>query len=140
MIADTGACRTCLSETFLTLSGSLYLLLQSFQQHIYPTKQLFDAYDTNTPQIFAMIITSTFCLVAIVFFMYDQMVDSRNQKILGNAARTNAIVKQIFPGKFRERLLNQQQVEKELAAGGGRSKQPPRVSRPSSRVTRSIRA
>jgi hypothetical protein len=73
----------------------------------------YKAYDSSTPQNYAMVIASTFCFMAVIFFIYDITVDERNQKILGDAARINKIVKQVFPEKIRDRLLQQEQHTRE---------------------------
>ena len=48
---------------------------------------------------------STFLLVAVAFFIYDLMVQRRNEKIVMNAARSNAIVSSLFPSQIRDRLI-----------------------------------
>jgi hypothetical protein len=88
-------------------------LVVSFFQRIYPTLTFKRAYDSQTPQNFSMVIASTFCFMAVVFFIYDVTVYERNQKILSDAARINNIVKQIFPETIRDRLLLQQQQQRE---------------------------
>ena len=49
----------------------------------------------------------TFAIVAAVFFIYDMLVQRRNEKIVANAARSNAIVSSMFPDTIRDRLLHQ---------------------------------
>ena len=49
-----------------------------------------DSYKTNTPTIFAAVVAFTFVLVALVFFIYDLLVQHRNEKIVVTAARSNA--------------------------------------------------
>ena len=49
----------------------------------------------------------TFILVAIVFYIYDILVQHRNEKIVVTAARSNAIVSSMFPDTIRDRLLQQ---------------------------------
>ena len=46
-------------------------------------------------------------IVALVFFIYDMLVQNRNEKIVATAARSNAIVTSIFPDAIRDRLLQQ---------------------------------
>jgi class 3 adenylate cyclase len=52
-------------------------------------------------------------MVAVVFFVYDVLVQSRNAKLVANAARSNAIVTQLFPGKIRNQIIAQKQEEEE---------------------------
>jgi class 3 adenylate cyclase len=49
--------------------------------------------------------------VAIVFFIYDMLVQRRNEKIIANAARSNAIVSSMFPDAIRDRLLQQNDTQ-----------------------------
>ena len=77
------------------------------QQHIYPSSTFHDSYKTNTPAVFAGVVAFTFVLVAAVFFIYDMLVQHRNEKIVNTAARSNAIVSSMFPDAIRDRLLQQ---------------------------------
>jgi class 3 adenylate cyclase len=53
-------------------------------------------------------------MVVVVFFVYDVLVQSpRNAKLVANAARSNAIVTQLFPGKIRDQIIAQKQEEEE---------------------------
>ena len=65
-------------------------------------------------------------LVAAVFFIYDLLVQQRNEKIVNTAARSNAIVSSIFPDAFRDRLLQRNEMSSKhghlksyLLNGGG---------------------
>ena len=60
--------------------------------------------------IYAAVVAFTFVLVAAVFFIYDLLVQQRNEKIVVTAARSNAIVSSIFPDAIRDRLLQQTNV------------------------------
>jgi class 3 adenylate cyclase len=50
-------------------------------------------------------------LVAIVFLIYDLLVQHRNEKIVITAARSNAIVSSMFPDAIRDRLLHQNEAQ-----------------------------
>eukprot|EP00934_Nitzschia_sp_Nitz4_P000393 Nitzschia sp. Nitz4//scaffold129_size63868//17137//21252//NITZ4_006196-RA/size63868-processed-gene-0.67-mRNA-1//-1//CDS//3329534896//393//frame0 len=43
---------------------------------------------------------------AVAFHTYDVFVQRRNEKLVKNAARSNAIVASLFPSNIRDRLLN----------------------------------
>ena len=60
--------------------------------------------------IFAVVVAFTFILVAAVFFIYDLLVQRRNEKIVVTAARSNAIVTSMFPDAIRDRLLHQNEA------------------------------
>ncbi|CAB9520226.1 Receptor-type guanylate cyclase gcy [Seminavis robusta] len=85
-----------------------------YSMKIYPTQEFEDNYKTSTPIIFATVVASTFLLVFIVFLMYDRMVLKRNEKMISNAAKSNAIVTSIVPDHLRDRLLNRQDDDKDM--------------------------
>jgi class 3 adenylate cyclase len=92
-------------------------------QQIYPSDSFKDAYDTNLPETFAAAIAATFALVVLVFFVYDIMVKRRNDKLVNNAAQSNALVSSLFPGMFRDRVLDERaektKKQKEEHQGAG---------------------
>ena len=69
--------------------------------------------------MFATIVASTFMVVFIVFLMYDFMVVKRNEKMIDNAAKSNAIVTSIAPDHLRDRLLNRREEERESKGKNG---------------------
>jgi hypothetical protein len=64
-------------------------------------------------------VAGTFIMVFIVFTMYDYMVLKRNETMIANAAKSNAIVSSIVPDHLRDRLLHRQEEEKESRAKKG---------------------
>ena len=60
-------------------------------------------------------------MVALVFAVYDFLVNERNKKVVENAARSNAIVTQLFPGNLREQIVARKQAEMRLKRTGGKS-------------------
>jgi class 3 adenylate cyclase len=61
--------------------------------------------------IYAAVVAFTFVLVAAVFYIYDLLVQQRNEKIVVTAARSNAIVSSMFPDAIRDRLLQQNEAK-----------------------------
>ena len=45
--------------------------------------------------------------MAVVFIIYDMLVQKRNHNLVENAAKSNAIVSSMFPGHFRDKLIGQ---------------------------------
>ena len=74
-------------------------------QHIFPSSTFVKSYETNTPEIFAIVVAFTFVLVAVVFFIYDFLVTRHNDKLVVNAARSNALLTSMFPDNIRDRLM-----------------------------------
>ena len=84
-------------------------------QHVFPTTKYREAFKpSRTPKIFAVTVAVTFIAVAIVFAIYDYLVNERNKKVVENAARSNAIVTQLFPGNLREQIVARKQAEMQL--------------------------
>jgi hypothetical protein len=68
-------------------------------------------YQSALPVIFTLIIALLFIIMAAIFVVYDRLVQSRNDKVVGAAARSNAIVSSLFPSNVRARLLAEQEEE-----------------------------
>lgn len=84
-------------------------------QHIYPTTSFEDTYHSGTPEIFAVVVAFTFCMVAVVFYVYDVFVQRRNENLVSKAAQSNAIVSSLFPEHLRERLMEDKGEQQELS-------------------------
>lgn len=83
-----------------------------YQIHVYPSQRFFQSYQSNTPERFAVVVSVSFVVVvAIVFFVYDVLVQRRNFKLIANAARTNAIVASMFPAAVRDEVINQKDTD-----------------------------
>ena len=72
--------------------------------------------------MFAAIIAFTFLVVAVAFFIYDVLVARRNMKLVETAAKSSAIVTQLFPGKIREQVIAQKEEEMKQMKQGGNKK------------------
>ena len=73
---------------------------------VYPTSVMRHEYKTMIPAVFTTVIAVAFFLMAFFFFAYDRYVTMRNNKVLLQAAKSNAIVSSLFPVAVRERLFN----------------------------------
>ena len=74
-------------------------------QSIYPSLEFEEAYSSSTPLTFVILVSSTFLLMAAVFFFYDAAVQARNRKMVLDSARSNTIVSNMFPGALRDKVL-----------------------------------
>ena len=108
IVSAFSCCIACMYHDASSLTHkNMYLILQ---KHIYPSTTFQNKYITKTPKIYAGVVAFTFALVALVFFIYDILVQFRNEKIVYNAARSNAIVSSMFPDAFRDRLLQNSEL------------------------------
>ena len=92
-----------------------------FGKSVYPSKEFVHSFDNDTPEIFAIVVAAAFLVVGSIFVLYDVFVQRRNRKVIANAARSNAIVTQLFPGKIRDQVLADQDETQQLAKGSTRT-------------------
>lgn len=62
------------------------------------------------PATFAFAVFGTFALVAIVFFLYDWLVQRRNKELAATAARSDKVIASLFPSEMKDMVLAQQTV------------------------------
>jgi hypothetical protein len=62
--------------------------------------------------VFVGLVATTFLLMIVVFYIYDWFVERRNTHLIENAARSNAVVSSLFPGKLREQVLDYKKQQK----------------------------
>ena len=98
--------RQLLTAFFVPFSTSSYVYI--IPQDVYPSDSFKDTYETVLPEVFAASVAATFVVVVSVFFVYDVMVKRRNEKLVTNAAQSNALVSSLFPGMFRDRVLDEE--------------------------------
>jgi class 3 adenylate cyclase len=75
-----------------------------YSLHVYASQDFEDDYRSNTPMIISSVIAVTFAFMLGVFLVYDWFVHRRNDKFVGAAERSTAIVSAMFPSNFRNRL------------------------------------
>lgn len=78
---------------------------------MYPTDLFRDDYTTALPETFAAVVAVSFMVVAIVFFVYDWLVQRRNKELATTAARSDKLVSSLFPGEIKDRILEEQDIE-----------------------------
>jgi class 3 adenylate cyclase len=91
--------------------GSAYTglpLSQDFCQmslRVYPSKVMENVYLTSDPAIFTAAAALIFVFTSMVFFLYDWMVQRRQDKVMATAVQSSAIVSSLFPSQVRDRLF-----------------------------------
>lgn len=81
---------------------------------VYPTVTLDDSYHTNKPALYTSIVLLVFFFTAMVFLLYDYLVQQRQNKVMATAKRTNAIVSSLFPSNVRDRILRDAEEQAEI--------------------------
>ena len=72
---------------------------------VYPSNAFVAPYENVIPAVFTTVIAALFIIMAVIFAVYNRFVQSRNNKVVNAAARSNAIVSSLFPSNVRDRLL-----------------------------------
>lgn len=85
--------------------------------NIYPSSELHSIYMTGNPTLYMVVVVMVFVLTTGMFVMYDIHVKRRQDKVLAQAKKSNAVVASLFPKNVRERILKEaeEQVEQEMA-------------------------
>jgi class 3 adenylate cyclase len=90
--------------------------------HVFPTKQFEEDYRSNLPKILTAVVAMTFFFMAATFFVYDWFVQRRNTKVVGEAAKSNAIVTSLFPSNVRDRLYAENEEKAALVDANNKSR------------------
>ena len=81
-----------------------------YSMDVYPSNTLKAEYTSADPWIYTAIVIAIMIGTALAFYLYEVLVQKRNQEVLDKVARTNAIVSSLFPATVRDRLLNGDEV------------------------------
>lgn len=74
--------------------------------HLTASKDFDAVFESNLPIVFAFVVAVIFLVMGITFFVYDSFVTRRNNKVMGAAMRSTAIVTSLFPSNVRDRLYD----------------------------------
>ena len=77
--------------------------------NVYASQEFEDAYKTSMPAVITITVAAVFCFAILMFFIYDRLVERRQNIVLDTAKKTTAIVSQLFPAQIKERLMEQAQ-------------------------------
>jgi class 3 adenylate cyclase len=73
--------------------------------HVYPSEEFYGDYVTKRPIIVTFAVAMVFVFTAILFLVYDRLVERRQVLILAKATQSTAIVSSLFPKQVRDRLM-----------------------------------
>ena len=71
---------------------------------LYPSEEFESLYTSNSPIIYAVGATGIFIFTALIFFLYDKLVEDRQERTSRLARQSGSIVESMFPAGFRDRL------------------------------------
>ena len=84
---------------------------------VYPTQEFYDSHVTNEPLLLTLSVIAVFVFTGAIFLVYNYLVELRNTAVVRTATDTQAIVSNMFPKGFRDRLVDQHhETENTLAA------------------------
>lgn len=74
---------------------------------IYPSQKMNDEHTTKLPLAITFSVAMVFVFTAVMFIIYDRLVERRQRLVVATAQQSSAIVDSLFPGTIRERLMKQ---------------------------------
>lgn len=74
---------------------------------LYSSETFEESYKSYLPIVLTLVVGILFLFMAGVFATYDIFVQTRNERVLGAAAQSNAIVSKAFPSNIRKQLMEQ---------------------------------
>ena len=89
-------------------AGINYQLFKSecaISMMVYPTVEMYNFYNTNLPLWVTVIIVLIFVFTAVMFLVYDRLVERRQRIVLNTAVKSSQIVSSVFPKQIRDRLF-----------------------------------
>jgi hypothetical protein len=72
---------------------------------VYPSSNFVHSYDSPVAITATITVVATFAVVALIFYIYDNVVNARNRKVTRAAERSQAVVSSLFPAGVRERVM-----------------------------------
>ena len=72
---------------------------------VYPSSDFFVTYETRAPFSVTLSVAVIFVFTAIMFIIYDRLVERRQALVMWNAEQHTAIVSNLFPESVRNRLI-----------------------------------
>ena len=76
-----------------------------YQVTIYPTEEYEDTFHTGIAYVYMLTVIALAVTSIVLFIIYTILVDRRQKLVLDRAARSNAIIKSLFPAVIRRRLF-----------------------------------
>jgi hypothetical protein len=89
-----------------------------YSLHVYPSQQMYDEYNTDMPVVITLCILLIFFFTAGMFYLYDRLVQKRNDLVVSTAKQSSAIVQSLFPTVDPSEFLSPNQRVKSFLNGG----------------------
>jgi hypothetical protein len=76
-----------------------------FKLHVYPTAEMEEDNKTRIPFITTFAVAMVFVFTALVFWLFNSLVEKRQQLVLNQATQSTAVVSAFLPDAVQQRLL-----------------------------------
>lgn len=86
---------------------------------IYPSRKLFDSYQTSRPRTQTIVVVAIICACLLLFALQDYLVRTRSVGLMRMFTATSKILDDVFPRAVRARVLQVQQtlIKKDVEQG-----------------------
>jgi len=81
----------------------------------YSSAKYEDASISSLPLVVSLLIGLVFLTVMLFFYIYDRFVKRRNDLVIDAAARSNAVLLELFPKNVRDRMLKEKENERKIS-------------------------
>lgn len=82
-----------------------------YTMEVYPSSEMEDDFTTNQPIIFMISVVGVFVFAALLFIMYDKLMQRQQRQTMSTALRATSIVRSLFPHNVAEELQAQKAEE-----------------------------
>ena len=83
-----------------------------YQVSFFPSSSFKKHYVDNKPDAYRGIVLGVFLFIVGIFWCYDTLIERRQGKVIDAAAKSDAIVRSLFPSNIREKLYEQAHPQK----------------------------
>ena len=84
---------------------------------VYASSDMEEQYISRMPIFYTVGAVLIFVFTSLVFIVYDRLVERRQRLVEKEAQKSGAIVSSLFPGAYKERLMEEQEIQLEKKAG-----------------------
>lgn len=85
---------------------------------LYPSEDTEKSYRSWKPLVFTLVLVLAFVSTAIVFVVYDILVEKRQSLVMERAVKSGAIVSSLFPETVRDRMYGGKKAEEPAKSSG----------------------
>ena len=88
-----------------------------YSLQVHASGEMEDQYISNMPIVYTCGAVLIFVFTSLVFILYDRLVEHRQRIVEREAQKSGAIVSSLFPAAYKEKLLEEQEMQLEKKTG-----------------------